>query len=494
MIRNILEYLEDTVRQVPEKLAFADGTRHLTFRQTYDQARAIGSFLLHRGLEGRAVAVLMEKQPRSIAAFLGAIYAGGFYVPLDPEMPRSRITRILDQLEPGCLICDGETETLARELAENVFCYQEAAFGVIEEQALARVRQKQLDIDPVYVVFTSGSTGMPKGVVGCHRSVIDYIEQLVSVLDFRRDTVFGCQSPLYVDACLKEILGTLKCGATTYLIPRGLFRVPLRLIDFLNEYRINTLCWVVSALSMLSSLGALEKCKPRFVGTVAFASEVFPTSQLNIWRKALPGCRFFNLYGPTETTGICCCYRVERAFSPEEQIPIGKPLPNTQILLLDEQGNFGNRGEICIRGTRLTLGYYRDPEATAERFVINPQNPVCQERIYRTGDLGAYNDRGELVFLGRMDHQIKHMGYRIELGEIEGEALRNARVHSACCTCREGKLVLHYTGSAAPEELAAYLKDRLPRYMLPGALRQRQTLPMTPNGKIDRKQLQEETT
>lgn len=492
MIRNILEYLEETVRQVPEKLAFADGERHLTFRQTHDQARSIGSFLLHRDLGGKAVAVFMEKQPRTVAAFLGAVYAGCYYVPLDPEMPRPRLQQILSRLEPGSILCDQGTQELARTLGERVFRYEEAAFGIIDEKALGKVREKQLDIDPVYVVFTSGSTGVPKGVVGCHRSVIDYIEQLVPVLGCGRDTVFGNQTPLYFDACLKEILPTLKFGATTYLIPRGLFRFPMQMIDYLNRYRINTLCWVVSALTMLSALGALETNKPRFVRTVAFASEVFPPAQLNRWRKALPGCLFLNLYGPTETTGICCYYRVERDFSREERIPIGRPFPNTQILLLDEGGQPADPGEICIRGTRLTLGYYREAERTAESFVPNPLNTLYPEIIYRTGDLGTYNDRGELVFLGRKDHQIKHMGHRIEPGEIEAAALAAPHIRSACCIYDGQRLILHYVGATEPADLAAYLKTRLPRYMLPGQLRRRQALPMTPNGKIDRNRLQEE--
>ena len=251
---------------------------------------------------------------------------------------------------------------------------------------------------------------------------------------------------------------------------------------------------MASALTILSSLGALGKRKPVFVGTIAFASEVFPIRQLNIWRQALPGCRFFNLYGPTETTGICCYYQVEREFSEGEKLPIGTPFPNTQVLLLDEQDRPADRGEICIRGTRLTLGYYRDPERTAGSFVQNPLNSFFSETIYRTGDLGAYNDRGELVFLGRKDHQIKHMGHRIELGEIEAAALTAPRILSACCTYDSDrqKLVLYYVGEAAPEELAVYLKTKLPRYMLPASLRRLEALPVTANGKIDRNQLREE--
>jgi len=494
MIRNILEYLEVTVREVPEKLAFADGENHLTFRQTHDQARAIGSFLHHRGFDRKPVVVFMKRHPRTIAAFLGAVYAGSYYVPLDVEMPRQRIELILNSLEGYVILCDETTQSIAETLGGEIFRYEDAAFGIIDEAALAAIRQDQLDIDPIYIVFTSGSTGIPKGVLGCHRSVIDYIENLVPVLRCGRDTVFGNQTPLYFDACLKEIIPTLKFGATTYLIPKDKFLFPIKLIEYLNEYRINTLCWVVSALTMVSSLGALCKRAPVYVHTIAFASELFPVRQLNLWRRALPQTRFINLYGPTETTGICCWYEVDREFSEEERLPIGRPFPNTQILLLDEKGNAAREGEICIRGTRLTLGYYRDKDRTAECFVQNPLNTLWEEKIYRTGDIGTYNDRGELVFLSRKDQQIKHMGHRIELGEIELAASANAFVQSACCTydSETKRIVLNYVGSIAPADLTAYLREKLPRYMMPASLRRLSNLPVTPNGKLDRKRLKEE--
>ena len=496
MQTNILEYLEQTVRRVPYKTAFTDGETGMTFREVYDQARAIGSFLHRQGWYKQSVVVLMKKHPRTITAFLGAIYGGNYYVPLDGEMPRNRIELIFKTLQPGVVICDESTEALARELdfSGRVCRYEETAFGIIEEDVLAAIRQEQLDIDPVYIVFTSGSTGVPKGVIGCHRAVIDYIENLCDVLRFDAATIFGNQTPLYFDACLKEIIPALKYGATVNLIPKSLFMFPVRLVEYMNRHKINTLCWVVSALTMISSFRTFEKAVPEHVRTVAFASEVFPIRQLNLWRAALPQARFINLYGPTETTGICCYYEVDRDFAENEVLPIGRPFRNTQILLLDENGNLaaeGEQGEICIRGTRLTLGYYADPARTAEAFVQNPLNPLYPELIYRTGDIGTYNDRGELVFLSRKDYQIKHMGHRIELGEIETAANMNSQVQSAGCIFDNGKkkIVLCYVGALAAGELAAALREKLPRYMLPNVVKQLQTMPTTPNGKIDRNAL-----
>lgn len=496
MQTNILEYLEQTVRRVPYKIAFVSEEKSMTFREVYDQSRAIGSYLHREGFYKQPVVVFMKKHPRAIAAFLGAVYGGCYYVPLDEEMPRHRIELIFQALQPSAVICDETTQPMAEEWNIPVYRYEDMAFGIIDEAALAHIRRKQLDIDPIYIVFTSGSTGVPKGVMGCHRAVIDYIEQLCEVLRFSEDTVFGNQTPLYFDACLKEIVPTLKFGATVYLIPRKLFLFPMKLVEYLNRNKINTLCWVTSALTFVSSLHTFEKVKPKYLHTIAFASEVFPIRQLKLWRRTLPQARFINLYGPTETTGICCYYEVDREFGENEILPIGRPFRNTEILLLDENGEIppmGEQGEICIRGTRLTLGYFRDPERTAEAFVQNPLNRLYPELIYRTGDLGRYNQRGELVFLSRKDHQIKHMGHRIELGEIEVTALAAEGVDSACCVFdgEKKKIVLYYAGETTPGELAAEIKEKLPRYMVPNVIRQLDAMPLTPNGKIDRNSLKQ---
>ena len=496
MQTNILEYLEQTVTQKPDKVAFADENTTLTFSEVYSQARSVATGLHRAGYYKQPVVVFMRKQPATLAAFFGAIYAGCYYVPLDDEMPRHRIELIFQTLEPGALICDETTQSLAAELnyRGEVFLYRELASGACDDAALAAIREKQLDIDPIYIVFTSGSTGVPKGVMACHRSVIDYVEHLCPVLRFNEDTVFGNQTPLYFDAYLKEVIPTLKYGATTILIPKQLFMFPIKLVEFLNAYQINTLCWVVSALTMISSFRTFDTVKPEHLHTIAFASEVFPMKQFKLWRAALPKARFINLYGPTETTGICCYYEVDRDFAENETLPIGRPFGNTEIILLDENDRVppvGTQGEICVRGTRLTLGYYRNPEKTAEAFVQNPLNKLYPELIYRTGDLGKMNDRGELEFAGRKDYQIKHMGHRIELGEIEVIVNMHPQVRSACCIFDDvkKKIVLYYTGDLPVGELTAYIKSKLPRYMVPNVTKQLEQLPLTPNGKIDRKLL-----
>ena len=327
--------------------------------------------------------------------------------------------------------------------------------------------------------------------MACHRSVIDYVEQLSEVLGFNENTVFGNQAPLYFDACLKELFPTLMFGATDYLIPKRLFSFPVRLMEYLNEYKINTICWVASALSIVSTFRTFDEITPQYLHTVAFGSEVFPANHLRSWQDVLPDATFFNLYGPTECTGMSCYYKVDHPYEENETVPIGKPFDNTEIFLLTEDNRLagdGETGEICIRGTAVTLGYYSDEERTAAVFVQNPLNTVYPEIIYRTGDIGKMNDKGELVYVSRKDFQIKHMGHRIELGEIEVNVDRIEGVQMAACIYDKeaGNILLCYTGSVKEQDLESIVKEKLPRYMLPRKVIRLARMPFTGNGKIDR--------
>jgi amino acid adenylation domain-containing protein len=493
-----MEYLEQIVDKVPDKTAYANEEMGYTFRQVYDYSRAIGTYLGKKNFVKEPIVVFMGKHPREIVTFYGVIYSGNYYVPIDEEMPRHRIELIFENLKPRAVICDNDTCKLLNNLPFDgeVLLYDDMLNHVADNELLSELRIRQLDTDPIYIVFTSGSTGVPKGVVACHRSVIDYVDTLSDILKVNQDTVFGMQVPLYVDACLKELYPTLKYGATAYIIPKNLFSFPLQLVEFLNEHKINTVCWVVSALTMISAFGALEKEIPKYFHTVAFGSEVFPIKQYNLWKKHLPDARFINLYGPTEATGMSCYYEVDREFALDEMIPIGKPFRNKEIILLNENNCLparGEEGEICIRGTGLTLGYYNNFDKTNEVFVQNPLNKAYPEMIYRTGDIGRYNDRGELMFVSRKDNQIKHMGHRIELGEIESAANMMDGVKSACAIFDpvKKKIVLYYVGELTNAQVALYLKEKLPRYMIPNIIEVLDEMPLTSNGKINRVMLKE---
>ncbi len=494
MQNNVLDYFENSINRVPDKIAFSNGTDSLTFRQVYDQSNSIGTWLHQKGIYKQPVVVFMNKHPKEITAFFGVIRGGCFYVPIDEEMPRIRIDLILDNLKPGLIICDAQTKGIAETFTAfhgELALYDDICNSKADEAALGEIHDKTLDTDPIYVVFTSGSTGIPKGVVANHRSVLDYIAQLSDVLEFNEQTVFGNQTPLYFDACLKELYPTLKFGATTYLIPKELFSIPVKLVEFMNEHEINTICWVVSALTMISAFNTFKTVVPKYLNNIAFGSEVFPIKQYKRWKEVLPDARFTNLYGPTEGTGMCCYYKLLRDFEEGEAIPIGQPFFNTEILLLTEENKpaaDGEVGEICIRGTSLTMGYYNNFEKTNEVFVQNPLNTAYPELIYRTGDLGKKNAYGELVFVSRKDYQIKHMGHRIELGEIEANVNMQEEIKISGCVYDDvkGKIVLYYVGEIEEKDLMVKLKDSLPRYMLPNMIHKLDAMPFTANGKIDR--------
>ena len=501
MHNHVLKDLKNTAGKFPDKKAFCGEHSALTFHQLDHAVDTIGTFILEKNIRKSPVVVFMEKSPEEVATFFGIIRAGSYYVPIDAEMPSVRIHLILENVKSPLLICDDSTFEKAGELgfSGSIVKYSEILDGGrIDDAALTAIYDASIDTDPLYIVFTSGSTGVPKGVVGCHRAVNDYIDQLSEVLGFSEETVFGNQTPLYLDACFKELFPTIRYGATTHFVPKALFMQPLKLVQYLNEHEINTVCWVVSALTIISTFGTFKTEIPKYLKTIAFGSEVFPIKQFRMWRQALPEATFTNLYGPTEGTGMCCYYRVNRDFEDGDAIPIGRPFDNTDILLLDEEDHevtkeSGKQGEICIRGTSLTLGYMNNPEKTSEAFTLNPLQTHWPELIYRTGDIGRYNEAGELMFVSRKDFQIKHMGHRIELGEIEVNAQMIDGITGAACIYdkEKGKIVLFYSGDKEEAEMKVVLKDSLPRYMVPNVTRKLERIPLTSNGKTDRVALSE---
>ena len=496
MQNNVLSYLNEIVEKVPNKVAYSTGEEGVTFREVYEQSRAIGMYLHNREIYKEPVVVFMNKHPKTLVAFLGVITGGNYYVPIDAEMPEIRINLILENVKSKLIICDEQTVEIAKKFPFDgaIVTYDQLCKETIDDSVLKNIYDRSVDTDPIYVVFTSGSTGIPKGVIACHRSVIDYIESLSEVLGFDEETVFGNQSPLYMDACLKEMYPVLKFGATAYLIPKELFMFPIKLVEYLNRYKINTLCWVVSALTMISTFGTFKTVVPSYLRLIAFVSEVFPIKQFNKWKEVVPNAKYVNLYGPTEGTGVCCYYVVDRDFEPGDKLPVGKPFRNTEILLLNEKNERaaqGEEGEIYIRGTSVTLGYYNDADRTKDSFVQNPLHSHYPELVYKTGDIGRYNELGELEFVSRKDYQIKHMGQRIELGEIEANVNLLEGIDQVGCVYDniKNKIVLYYVGALEEKELTLALKEKLPRYMIPNSTIRLDKMPMTTNGKIDRVEL-----
>jgi amino acid adenylation domain-containing protein len=350
------------------------------------------------------------------------------------------------------------------------------------------------------VINTSGSTGTPKGVALNHRSFIDFTEWSVREGLVREGEVIGCLSPLVFDIYSFELCMLMAKGCTMVIVPERFAAFPARILQLLRQREVSFIFWVPTIMVNIANMDLLAQIPLPRLKTVWFAGEVFPTQKFNYWRRMLPGAAFVNLYGPIEITLDCTAYRIERELADSEPIPIGYPCRNTDILILKEDDTPaapGEDGELCVRGSSLAMGYYNNPEKTAEVFVQNPLNRSYPERIYRTGDIVFVNARGEMVFKGRRDTLIKHMGYRIELAEIEHVLVDTLGIAANCCAVYDAakkEIVLFYE-AASPLD-AAELRKRiggiLPRYMIPAAYRHMPELPRNTNGKIDRLLLKEE--
>ena len=500
MIRNILDYLEQSARHYPDKIAFADEMSTCTYKELWETARSVGTKLANYVPPRSPVPVFMEKRVETIYAFLGAVYAGCFYVLLDPKLPSERLKQILQTLQSEVLVLhpDYEKQFKALEYERNVVNILEALQEEEDAVLLEAIREQRLDIDPLYAIFTSGSTGIPKGVLVSHRSVIDFMEEFVDIFGITDKDVIGNQAPFDFDVSVKDIYSTLKTGATMQIIPKKMFSFPTKLLDYLDEREITTLIWAVSALCIVTTLKGLEYKVPQKVNKIIFSGEVMPIKHLNEWKKYLPDALYANVYGPTEITCNCTYYIVDREFQPGESLPIGQPFPNEKVFLLDERNQLvreaGKKGEICVSGTALSLGYYRNPEQTKKVFVQNPLNEKYLERIYRTGDMAYYGHDGYLYFASRKDFQIKHMGHRIELGEIELAMEMAEGIRRACCTYDEpeNKIIAFYEGEAEKRQIVRALGKKLPAYMIPNVWVKMDRLPITKNGKIDRKKMMKE--
>lgn len=491
-ITNVVDYLENIVKKFPEKPAFVGEHSMLTFSGLKARADRMATFFIEKGIYREPVLVFMEKSPEEVATFLGVIKADNFHVAMDLEMAEGRLKHIINIASARVMICDQATKDKAESLGftGEILLFEEAGSDPDLEK-LSEVRQKSIDINPIYLIFTSGSTGVPKGITANHRSVIDYIEEITPVLDCDETTIFGNQAPLYLDTFLRDFYTALKTGATTYLIPKKLFLSPVKLIEFLNENKINTISFVVSALTIFTKLGAFEFAKPKYLRTIGFGGEVFPLPHFEEWKATCPDAKFVNLYGPTECSGASSYYIVDKTRKYEKSIPIGKPFFNSEFFLLDEEDKAvpkGEKGEICIRGTAVTMGYYGDFERTRASFVQNPLNKKYLETIYRTGDIGYFDENDDIVFVGRKDHQIKHMGYRIELEEIEAVGNQFEGITRGVCVYlkEKEKICFVYQGSIEKVEVKALFKSRLSAYMVPSKIVKIDEFPTLSGGKIDR--------
>lgn len=501
MFTNVLDYLDLSVAQYAEKIALSDSKNQATYKELDALSDSIGTAVIEKCKSKNApVIVFIDRNIESVITFMGIAKSGNFYVPVDRQLPVKRVELIVKTLSPVAAVMWERDKKILDEIGfegERIL-YEEATAYPADREKLSGVREKAIDTDPLYAIFTSGSTGVPKGVLVCHRSVIDLIENFKVTFDFDETRVFGNQAPFDFDVSVKDIYSCIRNGATMHVIPKLFFSFPAKLIACINERKINTVIWATSALRIMENLNAFEKTLPETLRTVMFSGEVMPNKVLNYWRSKLPEVNYVNLYGPTEITCNCLYYKVDKPFKDEDALPIGIPFKNTDILLLDGDKLItepGVKGEICVRGTSLAHGYYNNPEKTAEAFCQNPLNKVYPELIYRTGDLAKYGEDGLIYFVSRKDYQIKHMGHRIELSEVEIAVNSLPYIEAGCCIYdkKNEQIVLFYQSEKECErEIMLDGCKLLPKYMMPNRMIHFTSLPMTKNAKIDRVKLKGE--
>ena len=491
-MKNVLNYLENTAALYPDKKAAALEDHSYTFAQLKNYAARLGSRLIALDYKQRPVGVLAARDADTIVYFLASLYGGCFYVPIDPDLPQEKMRSEIE--DSGMQVMFGKSELKEKAIRAGFTGNYLTLDDMAGDEAPL---PENGDDDPVYMVYTSGSTGKPKGVLKSHKAMISFLDTYCERFRFAADEVIGNQTPFFFDASAKDIYLMLGTGACLEIIPTMRFALPTELMIFMNEKKITFASWVPSAISLVAQLSPFSMIKPEYLKRLFFVGEVMPMKHLNKWRAAMPDLRCVNLYGSSETAGVICCYEVEGEFSDTDVLPIGKPLPNTRIYLMDGDKVIkepGEIGEIYAVSDALALEYYGDPEKTAASFMIKDfgEGPV---RCFKTGDLASYDDNGNLMFASRNDFQIKHMGHRIELGEIEAVAMSMPEILRSCCVydAKKKKIILYCEltegSTLTGQEIKSRLRSMLTAYMLPGKVTIG-PIPLNANGKINRQTLQ----
>lgn len=497
MEKIVTEYLTKTAIRYPDKIAFEDEKRKMTYVQLQQEAYHAAYYFIKHGIIRKPVAVFMEKNIECIACFFGIAYSSNFYTVVDINAPIQRVQNILNNLQPAIIVTNEKNrekiETL--ENRAEIILYEEF---VKEDFDMVLITDRISQIkgsDILFVMYTSGSTGTPKGVVISHRAVIEYTEAASHNYPNISDrNVFGNQYPFYYIASIDDIFLPVRNGGSTVIIPSSFFYSPSKLVQYLIDKHINVINWVPSALAIVANYDALSEKKPQEIDMIIFGGESISIDVLAYWKKALPNVVLMNGYGATETTNGTTYCVIDNMDLESGMIPLGNSLDNVEIILVDYEGKEveqGKVGEMYVRTTALSNGYYKDIEKTKTVFVQNPVNILYRDIVYKTGDLARQDEFGRYIYVGRVDNQVKINGNRVELGDIENNALQIKGVDQCVCIYNKQKkrLLLYYVGVVSTKEIYESMRKSLPVFMVPSDFYKVKEFPLNANGKIDRMKL-----
>ncbi|RAL26258.1 amino acid adenylation domain-containing protein [Thermoflavimicrobium daqui] len=487
---SIADVFTEQAATTPDHIAIVCGQDQITYRELNQRANQLARFLQKQGVGLETmVGIGMERSIELIIAMLGIAKAGGAYVPLDPTYPSERINYMMEDAGIKLVLTQSHLQTKFSLGSTHTWALDQQ-WELIEQESTADLAPLANGENLAYVMYTSGSTGKPKGVEVVHRGIVRLVRG-ANYVQLTADEVFLLLAPIAFDASTFEIWGSLLNGAKLIIMPSHAPSLE-EIGQVLRQYKVTTLWLTVGLFNLMveNQLDALRGLRQLLVG-----GDVVSVPHV---RKvlALGGIQVINGYGPTESTTFTCCYPIPADWQGETTIPIGRPISNTEVYILDQEGQsvpIGVSGELYIGGDGLARGYLGRPDLTRDRFVNHPTVKNPQARLYRTGDIVRYLPDGSIEFLGRIDHQVKIRGFRIELGEVEAAIRKHPTVSEVVVMVQHteaGKrLVAYVVAECDQAELRTFLKESLPDYMIPTGFMFLEQIPLTHHGKIDRQAL-----